>query len=104
MGTDYYARKRLVFNKQFSRWEKALKGGKFEDLYKKVHANIRAGPARTKSTPGKPVRKVVSTHTGYRILANSKNNKWIKLDKLTHEQRGERVQAKMLIISEAAAQ
>merc|ERR1711953_334850 len=34
------------FEKQFSKWTKALGSQKFEDLYKKVHAAIRANPAR----------------------------------------------------------
>jgi large subunit ribosomal protein L5e len=55
------------FNKQFSQWEKALKGAKFEDLYKKVHAAIRASPARAKLPASKPVRKITSTKLGYRI-------------------------------------
>lgn len=60
------------FKKQFSQWEKALGGMKFAELYKKVHAAIRANPARKAKAASKPSRTVVSSHTGYKILKNSK--------------------------------
>merc|ERR1712007_170278 len=47
------------FNKQFSQWEKAHKGMKFEELYKAVHAAIRADPKRAAKSNAKAVRKVV---------------------------------------------
>ena len=55
------------FEKQFSKWDKALKGQKFEDLYKKVHAAIRATPLRAKKVEAKPVRKVIEAKSGYAI-------------------------------------
>lgn len=91
------------FNKQFSQWERALNGGKFEDLYKKVHAAIRANPLRKAGKAGKPVHKVVTAHTGYRIMTDSKNRKWLAHKRLTHAQRGERVQARMAKIQEDCA-
>jgi len=56
------------FNKQFSGWEKALKGKKFEDVYKAVHAAIRANPARAAQSKAASVRKVVYSATGYQIF------------------------------------
>jgi len=84
-----------LFTKQFSGWEKALGGQKFADLYKKVHAAIRANPARVAKSGKAGTRAVVSTTTGYKVLKNSKGKQWIVYQKLTHEQRAERVQAKM---------
>lgn len=84
------------FNKQFSQWEKALKGGKFEDLYKKVHAAIRADPSRAKPADKKVGRKVVSAHVGYKIFTdgNKKKKSWIRHFKLTRTQREERIEKK----------
>lgn len=86
------------FQKQFSQWEKALKGKKFEDLYKSVHAAIRANPARKAKKASKPVRKVAKTETGYKIMANGQKKQWIVHQKLTHEQRKERVANRMGLI------
>jgi large subunit ribosomal protein L5e len=37
-----------AFKKQFSRWEKALKGKQISDVYKAAHAAIRKDPSRVK--------------------------------------------------------
>jgi len=92
------------FNKQFRKWEIALKGQKFEDLYKKVHAAIRANPARPAPKAVANVRKIVKSETGYRIMENSKKKTWLKYVRLTHAERKERIQNKMNIIMQAAAQ
>lgn len=75
---------------------------KFEDLYKKVHAAIKADPVRkgqkdkglVKKVVGKVKGKnkdaknlVVKSHTGYNIRKDSKNRQWIQHVKLTKEQR-----------------
>jgi len=91
---DLKANNAQRFNKQFSRWEKALGGQKFEALYKKVHAAIRAAPARKAVKKQAPVRKVAA-HLGYAIHTNSKKASWIRHVKLTHAERAVRVQAKM---------
>merc|ERR1719438_447860 len=51
-----------AFKKQFSRWEKELKGRSFEDVYKKVQADIRKNPDRKARAAHKkePTRKVIS--------------------------------------------
>jgi len=87
-----------LFNKQFAGWEKALKGKKFEDLYKSVHAAIRASPARKEVKKAAPVRKVVAKNVGFTIFQNSKK-KWLAHKKLTHAERAERVQNKMALIA-----
>merc|ERR1712166_779722 len=61
---DLKANNAQRFNKQVSKWEKALKGQKFEAVYKKVHAAIRAAPARKAKKATKPVRNAV-VHTGF---------------------------------------
>jgi len=50
-----------AFKRQFSKWEKALGGKTFEDVYTAVHKKIRADPARKKAAARKhqPVRKVI---------------------------------------------
>merc|ERR1711959_11886 len=55
------------FNKQFSQWEKALGNQSMEALYKKVHASIRANPAR-KSVASKGTHAVQKAHAGYSIM------------------------------------
>jgi|Transcript_35149 large subunit ribosomal protein L5e len=49
-----------AFKKQFSQWEKALKGKQFADLYKAAHADIRKNPDRPKvQRKHAPVRKQI---------------------------------------------
>merc|ERR1712100_577608 len=85
------------FAKQFSRWEKALGKSSFEDLYKKVHASIRAQPTRRSKASKTPNRKVKESKAGYNIRVGAKKN-WIQYKRLTHEERKARVAAKMGII------
>ena len=49
------------FKRQFGKWEKALGGKKFEDVYKEVHKKIRKDPSRPAKAKRKqaPVRKVI---------------------------------------------
>jgi large subunit ribosomal protein L5e len=85
------------FTRQFSQWEKcmtALKMKTCEEVYKKVHEDIKKNPDR-KKLPGnlKPTRKVVTPGKSM-VLANSKGKKWIVFSRLTKDMRQERVQAK----------
>lgn len=49
------------FRKQFNKWEAALRGKRFEDVYKQAHTKIRANPDRAAKPAKKkaPVRNVV---------------------------------------------
>merc|ERR1711990_464546 len=83
------------FKRQFGKWEKALGGKSFEDVYKACHAAIRKNPARAKvAKKNKPVRKVVQAAPTL-ILQNSQNKKWLRQKKIGKETRATRVQAKM---------
>lgn len=69
---------------QYNLWEKCLKANKLtnlEDLYKKVHEQIRKNPDRVvvKKTKN-PVVKTDATKT---IMADSKGNKWFRARKTT---------------------
>merc|ERR1719163_2653783 len=86
------------FNKQFSKWEKALGKDSFEALYKKVHASVRANPAR-KANKSKGTHSVAKAHPGYNIMKSAKGkNQWIAHRRLTHAERKDRVATKMLLI------
>merc|ERR1711959_695748 len=75
------------FNKQFSKWEKAIGNQSFEALYKKVHASIRANPD-CKFIKSKGTHSVQKAHVGYNIMKSSKGKKtWIAHRRLTHEER-----------------
>ena len=88
-----------AFKKQFSRWEKALGGKSFEDVYKAAHAAIRKNPDRVKAARKQaPVRKQVQAAPTL-ILQNSKGKKWLRLKKIGSEMRHQRVQAKIAKIS-----
>ena len=88
-----------AFKKQFSKWEKALKGKNFEDLYKACHTAIRKNPERvTVVRKQKPVRKEIQARPTM-ILQNSKGKKWIAQKKIGSEMRHQRVQAKIAKIS-----
>jgi len=80
--------------KQFSRWEKALGGKSFKDVYAAAHAAIRKDPTRAKvARKNKPVRKVVQAKPT-QILQNHAGKKWLRQHKINKTQRAERVQAK----------
>jgi len=83
-----------AFKKQFSKWEKALGGKSFEDVYTACHKAIRANPDRKKAAAKKSVRKVVQA-APQRIFQNSKGKKWLRQGKISLKERKERVQAKM---------
>ena len=96
-----------AFKRQFSKWEKELKGKTFEDVYKKIQADIKKNPDRKKAAAHKkePTRKViqkapvlilqntVKTRKNGKKVANG--GKWLRLKKITREARVERVQKKM---------
>merc|ERR1719486_1776864 len=100
-----------VFRRQFSQWTKALNGKSFEEYYTAVHAAIRKSPARANSKKPRSKPKAASTKTGYCTYETkgAKNaagkparngGKWISFVRLTHAQRAERVQAKMVAIQQ----
>lgn len=85
------------YAKQFSRWDKCLKDAKLdslEELYKKIHDEIRKNPDRvTEKKNTKPVRKHLDDKNT--TFENSQGKKW-KIDRrLTNAERKERVQAKI---------
>jgi len=85
------------YGKQFSLWDKCLKENKLdslEELYKKVHDEIRKNPDRvTQKKNTKPVRKIVDAKKG--TYENSQGKKW-KIDrKITLEERKQNVQDKI---------
>ena len=88
-----------AFKKQFSKWEKQLKGKQFEQVYKDLHAKIRKDPTRPAKPAKKqqPVRKVIQKAPEL-IQSNSKGKKWLRLKKITLEQRKQRVKAKMVTL------
>ena len=80
--------------KQFSQWIKCLADSKvktIDELYKKVHAEIRKNPDRPKVVNRlQPIRRVVSK--GHRmIMENSKGDKWLRLHKISHAYRKHKV-------------
>ena len=86
------------FKRQFGKWEKALGGKSFEDVYKACHAAIRKNPARTKvARKQKPVRKEIQARPQL-IMQNSKGKKWMRQRKITKEQRRERINTKIAAI------
>jgi len=91
-----------LFKKHFSLWDKCLKDNKvtkLEELYKKVHAEIRKNPNRVKSARPKTKRLTkeekfqrrgsTNLHTGI------KGKKYLRDRKLTIVQRKQRVQDKI---------
>merc|ERR1711997_1107856 len=84
------------FKVQFSKWEKELKGRKFEDVYKDLHNKIKKNPVRKAAAKRKqaPVRKVIQKAPEL-IQSSHSGKKWLRLKKITLEQRQERAQAKL---------
>ena len=85
------------FNKQqFSKWRECLKktGAKsIEDLYEKVHEEIRKNPDRVKTErKHKPVLKFNKDKTE---MTNHAGTKWTRNIKLTNEQRKTRAKARL---------
>merc|ERR1711981_996444 len=82
---EYYdllkGEKPAEFKRQFSKWEKALGGKSFEDIYKAAHAAIRKNPVRAKvARKNKAVRKIIQKKPTL-ILENSKKKKWMRQKK-----------------------
>merc|ERR1712060_805563 len=71
-----------AFKRQFSKWEKELKGRSFEDVYKDVQAKIKKDPARKKAAPKKkePVRKIIQKAP--LLIQQSGKGKWLRLKKI----------------------
>lgn len=85
------------YTKQFSKWDKCLTANKtdsLEELYKRVHDEIRRNPDRvTVNKNKKPVRKNLDDKNT--LYEDSKGRKW-KIDrKITNEERKQRVQEKI---------
>jgi len=87
------------FKKQFSKWEKELKGKSFEDVYTAVHKAIRASPERPAAKKGKVTRTTVKPAPGL-VQKNSKGKTWLRERKITKDERVKRVQLKMKLILE----
>lgn len=84
------------YTKTFSRWNKCLEDNKLdslEELYKKIHDEIRKNPDRVTKKNANPTRK--SHDDRKSVFENSKGKKW-KIDrKLTKAEREQRVQEKI---------
>jgi len=91
------------FKKQFGKWEKFLEGKKFEELYKKVHAGIRASPQRVKKEPVAQKARQTKQHVGY-VIQKGKGKEYIRHVKLTYQQRKDRVAKKMAAMTQALAE
>ena len=89
----------MAFKRQFSRWEKELKGKSFEDYYTAAHKAIRKDPKRAAKDAKKkaPVRKVIQK-APILIQQNSKGKKWLRLKKIDLKMRQERVQKKLVTL------
>lgn len=85
------------FKRHFGCWEKCLAAAKAktcEDLYKKVHAAIKANPDRKKKAGNKkPTRKVITPGFA-RVYGNSKTGKWLRHFRTTREERNKRIEDK----------
>jgi large subunit ribosomal protein L5e len=85
------------YAKQFSKWDKCLKEtglDSLEELYKKIHDEIRKNPDRLeeKKNPN-PVRKELDQKKS--LFENSKGQKWMINRRLTNAERKTRVQNKI---------
>jgi len=85
------------FKRHFSQWEKCLTANKAktcEDVYKKVHAAIKAKPDRVKRAGNKKPVRTVKTAGCARVFVDSKKRSWLRHFRQTSEMRKERVTAK----------
>lgn len=91
-----------AFKKQFSKWEKELKGKSFESIYTGIHAKIKKDCARKKAAAKKaPVRKLISkVGDPVRVFQNGKGGKWLRMKKIGLKARKERVQKKIATMFE----
>ena len=84
------------YKKQFNRWDKCLADNKLdslEELYKKIHEQIRKNPDRVSPKASKPVRKSLDNIKS--TFENSQGKKW-KIDrKITLAERKQRVKDKI---------
>jgi len=85
-----------AFKRQFSKWEKELKGRTFEAVYKDVQAKIKKDPIKKKAAPKKkePVRKIIQKAP--LLIQQSGKGKWLRLKKIGLAARKERVQKKLV--------
>lgn len=93
------------FKRQFSLWEKCLTAAKVktcEDLYKKVHKDIIAKPARAKKAGNKKPTKTVVTPGYARVFKDSKGRKWIRHFRQNCDDRKARVIKRLQQAVEAA--
>ena len=97
---------KAAFDKQFSKWSKTIAAAKvknLEELYKKVHAEIRKKPEHTKvARKNKPVRKQVQAAPQL-IQQNSKGAKWLRQKRDNLDNRKARVAARIQKAMEAMA-
>jgi large subunit ribosomal protein L5e len=97
---------KAAFERQFSRWSKALKGKSFEDVYTAVHKAIKANPDRPAAKKDRKTTRTVVTQAPNLVLKNSlakSKNKgtWIREKKLSKDARRQRVQTKIAAIRTA---
>jgi len=97
---DKLKKDKTKFATQFSQWDKCLQKAKVANLeafYKKVHAEIRKSPTKTKKAKAtKVTRNIINKGTiGFIICENSKKQKWMRHKKLTKAQRTVRVENKI---------
>lgn len=94
---DEYAKKKEGKQEyQFSQWKECLKNAKvktLEELYKKVHAEIRKNPLPEKKK--KEEQKYTREKDDKNIIVAPSGKKFRRDYKLTNQQRKERVQAKI---------
>ena len=86
------------YERHFSQWEKALKKASvknLEELYTKVHAAIRKDPSFKKAAGSGKKAEKVSFANGEQVY-KSNGKTWLRHRRLSHAQRKERVQAKLL--------
>jgi large subunit ribosomal protein L5e len=88
------------FKKQFGKWDAALKAAKVasvQELFKKIHAAIRATPERKK----KERKATPQTYEDKdKTVIKTKKGKYLKNRRLTREQRKARIQTKIKIATQ----
>jgi len=96
---DHIKKDEKRYTKQFSLWDKCLKATetkKLEDLYKKVHAEIRKNPDRVSKKPKKKKGEKQKMEYSDSLRSIVKSAKPYRRDrKLTNKQRKERVAEKI---------
>jgi len=92
-----------VYKKQFNLWDQNLKAAgvdSTEKLYTKVHAEIRANPARVKKTREAKPQKFLDKK---KTQIETAKGKYSRLRKLTREERRKNVEKKIAIAQKAAS-